>query len=131
MNKMKNEHIIKLGDVEILLRPTFENISSLESNVGSLSYLSWKFSRREGGLEATVKSVPSMTEIAKIIFYSQASKKEDGTYKYSLDEIFDFVMNEGMSKNLVSSILGFIVKITAGNKMSTEEIEDIAEEKKT
>src|SRR5690606_7558027 len=109
MNSARNELIVKLGGEEILLRPTFENISSMESNLGGVAYLGWKFSRgvvigkdgkpdlSGGNTERAVKSLPSMNEVAQIIYYNQAAvKPEDPTQKkYSLEEIWEKMLKNG------------------------------------
>lgn len=129
MNSLKNEHIVKLGEVEILLRPDFHNIDSLETNVGTISYLTYKYSRGSKGTAIEkVKALPPISEVAQIIYYTQASRNDDGTYKYSLEQVWDMVSGEGMNLPLLTSILTFLGKVTRGNKHSKPE--DAPEEKK-
>lgn len=128
MNTFKNEHTVKLSGVEILLRPTFENIEAVESNVGSVSYIGWKYSSLNKTLEQKVKSLPPATELAKIIFYSQAHRKEDGTPKLSLQEIWDLIIDNGIRKDLINDIVIFITKMTVGAKFLENEEKELAEE---
>lgn len=132
---------VKVGPETILLRPTFENIAAMESVVGSVSYLGWKFSRgirqnAEGGVDArtlntaeAIKGMPSMTEVAQIIYFNQAATKEnDATRKkFSLEEIWDLVSQEGM--RLVLPIMTYIANITAGDKMANTDAPSEAEKK--
>lgn len=130
MNAIKNEHIIKLGEVEILLRPTFENIEAVETALGAVSYLGWKYSSYEKTFEQKVKSLPPATELAKIIYYSQAAKKEDGTYKLSLNEIWEMLIDNGIKREIINGVIIFLGKMTVGAKFNSAE-EVVAEEKKT
>lgn len=106
---------IKLGEETILLRATFENVSDMESNVGGLSYLAFKFSRGTS-LETSVKSMPSLTDIAKIIYFNQAARNpEDPTKrKFSLEEIWDLVQAEGVA--VTTPVVTYLALITKGNK---------------
>lgn len=109
MNTFKNEYKVKLGEKEILLRPTFDNIAALEGDLGGLSWLAWKFTQG-------ARTMPSQTECVKIIFHSQALKEGEG--HLSLDEIFDLVMDEGLA--IVKPIMEFLTIVTAGNKLAPE-----------
>ena len=115
-NRVRNEMEIDLAGQKVLLRPTFENIASLESSHGSLAWLGWKFSR---GLQDG-KNMPGLTDYAHIIYHCQAATKaEDPTKKlYSLEEIWDLVQQSGVS--LLQPMMIFIARITAGNKMVNE-----------
>lgn len=135
-NKFRNELEIKLGSETILLRPTFENLSAMESEVGGIAYLGWKYSRGVGlgkkeVSEEAIKSFPTLTETAKIIYHNQlATDPDDSTKKkFSLEEIWDMVLVEGAA--CAKHVVLYIAKITAGDKMrdSTEEISD--DEKKS
>ena len=121
-NKYKNEMEIKLGQETILLRPTFENISDMESNVGGLTYLAWKFSRglALGGTQEAIKLMPSITELAQIIYYNQAARKEDDLTlrKYSLEDIWVLVQEEGIK--LTKPVTEYLSVITAGNKNAAQ-----------
>lgn len=132
-NKFRNEMTITLGDEKILLRPTFENVAAMEANVGSVSWLGWKFSRgvRLGkdnkpesiDMEATVRSLPSLSETAKIIYFNQAVTKEGdpSAKKFSIDEIWQFVMDAGTPAT--KQVVQFLARITAGNRaMDDEEV---------
>jgi len=103
MNKFKNEMIIKMGEVEILLRPTFENIANMEGDIGGLAYIAHKFTKPGKGMMG-------INEAAKIIFYNQAEKN------YSLDEIWELVSDEGIQ--IIGPVMQFLTKITMGNKMA-------------
>jgi len=118
---------IELAKVKILLRPTFENIAAMEENVGSIAWLGWKYSRGIGTKDA-VKSIPSMSEVAKIIYFNQAATKADDVTqkKFSLEEIWDLVLQEGAGVS--SKIMLYLGRITAGNK--ADEIEGLSETEK-
>lgn len=126
-NKFRNEMEIKLGGQLILLRPTFENIAAMESSVGSVNWLTWKFSRGHG-TESAVKNMPSMTDAAKIIYFNQASTKpEDSNQKkFSLEEIWDLVQAEGGS--VIKHVIIFLGRLTAGNRAI--EIDELSEGEK-
>jgi hypothetical protein len=140
-NKFRNELEITLGSEKILLRPTFENLAAMESDLGGVAFLSWKFSRglrMENGKvdpnsvnELSLKSLPSMTETAKIIYYNQAATKpEDPTQKkYSLEEIHQMVLEEGAGA--CKHVILFIGKVTAGDKTAQTIDEMTPEEKKS
>lgn len=108
-NKFRNEMVVKVGGVEILLRPTFENCANLESALGYglpvLSFILYQASK-------DIKKMPVMTDIAKIIFFCQAEKT------YTLEQIWDFMMGEGAELTLQA--LTFVAKITAGDKTQVE-----------
>jgi hypothetical protein len=131
-NKFRNEMEIKLGDTTILLRPTFENIAAMEENVGSISWLTWKYSRgvkftngevdRVASVnETSIKAVPPMSEAAKIIYFNQAATKpEDPTLKkYSLEEIWELVNFEGV--RVTTKIVEFLGRIASGGKSQNTE----------
>ena len=141
-NKYRNEMEIKLGDETILLRPTFENIAAMESHVGSVAWLTWKYSRgvrfKDGAVdranmstETMVKAIPSMTEAAKIIYFNQAATKVDdpNMKKYSLEEIWGLVMSEGAS--IAGKVVMYLGRVTAGNKADTiDELKDLSDAEK-
>lgn len=126
MNPFRNEMKITLGTQEILLRPTFENIAAMEQAVATLSYLGWRFSRgsrlsfqakqtnTQVSLDEMVKSMPSLSECAQIIFYNQATPHpEDPMRKqFSLEEIWDLVQQEGAT--VINPVVAYISRITAG-----------------
>lgn len=117
-NKFKNEMEITVGGEKILLRPTFENLAAMESNLGGLPYLAFKFGQgvdidsKKIDQIKSAKSMPSMTETAQIIFYNQAEKK------YTLEQIFDLCIDHGIS--ICAQIVLFLVRVSAGNKMQKE-----------
>lgn len=127
-NKFRNEMEIKLGGETILLRPTFENIAAMESFVGSVAWLGWKFSRgvRVGAdgkaikqnviTEEAIKAIPTLSDSAKIIYYNQAAcRADDPTQKkFSLEEIWDLVLQEGTP--VVKHITMYLAGVTAGSK---------------
>lgn len=138
MNNARNEVTIDLAGEKIILRPTFENIAAMESNLGGISYLGWKFSRgakldsngnpvMDYGQAA--KNLPSMSEIAQIIYYNQAATKADDPTlkKYSLEEVFNLVVRTGQAK-VVAPITMFITKLLAGDKLNP--VDDITDEEK-
>lgn len=117
-NKFKNEMEIKVGGEKILLRPTFENLAAMETKMGGLAYLAFKFGQGIDIDTKTVdqlksaKSMPSLTETAQIIYYNQAEKK------FTIEQIFDLCMDEGI-KVCAQAVL-FLVKCSAGNKLAKE-----------
>jgi len=139
MNKFRNEMEISLGETKILLRPTFENIAAMETVIGSVAYLTWKFSRGarlKDNKDSTVKtavvtavqvqSMPSMTECAQIIYWNQAARKpEDETQRlYSLEEIWEMIMQQG--GNISVRVLEYLGKIMAGDKaLEKDEVTEI------
>lgn len=141
MNSARNEIVIKLAGEDILLRPTFENIAAMEANVGGVSYLGWKYSRgvrvKENGeadlaslvSETAIKSLPSMSEVAQIIYYNQAATKpEDSTLrKYSLEEIWDKLLKNGIG-TITRQVTIYLARLTAGDRLSV--VEDLSEEEK-
>jgi hypothetical protein len=106
---MKNELIVKLGAEEILLRPTFENVAELESNVGALGVIAMRCS----------KGAP-MSVSAQVIYYCQAARDpEDSTKRLrSLEEVWSLVQDQGI-KSIVP-VMEFLTNITAGNKLAPE-----------
>jgi len=115
--------VLKLGPEQILLRPTFENIAAMESTVGGVAYLGWKYSRGirlENGkpvvTEQSIRALPPLTECAQIIFYNQAATKpEDPTLKkFSLEEIWDLVLQEGTP--VAKQVVQYLAGLTTGDK---------------
>lgn len=103
-NPLKNEKMVKLGEVEILLRPTFENCANLESSLGyGLPMLAYNLSK---------KQLPPMTDLTKVIYHCQVKKE------HSLEKIWELVMAEGMG--VAGPILEFIGQITAGDRSQPE-----------
>jgi len=148
MNQFRNEMEISVGAEKILLRPTFKNIAELETNLGSIAWLAWKFSRgvtqgSDGKVDANsfatsdfVKSQPSFTDIAQIIYYCQADTdpSDASKRKYSLEEIWGKVINSGAAKTLIIEITIFIGKMLAGanfdeNKNASEKETQESEKK--
>lgn len=141
-NKYRNEMEINLAGEKILLRPTFENIAAMESNVGSVAWLTWRYSRgvkfKDGKVdkasmasEAAIKAIPSLSETAQIIYFNQAAlNPTDATQKkYSLEEIWSLVMAEGAK--VTGQIVLYLGRITAGNKSEDiTELKDLTEAEK-
>jgi len=99
-NKHRNESMIKVGEVEVLLRPTFENCANLESALGyGIPMLAFNMMN---------KKLPGLTEVAKVIYFCQAEKK------HTLEEIWDLIMIEGIGSS--TQVLHFIGQITTGDK---------------
>ncbi len=133
-NKFRNEMEISLGGETLLLRPTFENIAAMETDIGGLAYLGWKYSRgiRLGadgrptkasmGSEASIKATPTLTECAKVIYYNQAATKADDPTqkKFSLEEIWVLVSVEGIS--VVRPVTIYLAQVTAGDKKTDVEV---------
>lgn len=141
MNNARNEMVIKLAGEDILLRPTFENIAAMEANVGGVNYLGWKYSRgirtKENGeadlaslvSETAIKSLPSMSETAQIIYYNQAATKpEDPTLrKYSLEEIWEKLLKNGVG-GVTRQVTIYLARLTAGDRLSV--VDDLTDAEK-
>lgn len=129
MNPVKNEYTIKLGDEEILLRPHFENLASLENNVGSISYLGWLYGRqyaqKDLTIEDKIKRTPPLTTSVEIIYWCQASRKPDDPNQrlYSKEEIFEKVLNT-VGVRIKDDIILFLGQAGAGGKKASKEAED-------
>jgi hypothetical protein len=103
-NKYKNEMTIKIGEVEILLRPTFDNCASLETAIGKgIPQLAFDMMKGQS---------PSMTDLARIVFHSQADKK------LTQQQVWDLMLYEGLASS--TPIIKFIAQITAGDKNQAE-----------
>lgn len=117
-NKARNELEINLGGNKILLRPTFENMAAMESDMGSIASLAFKFGKGVDAAtgkvdpQAAALSLPSITETTKIFYYNQAEKK------YSLEEMFEMVMAEGIQISIKAVM--FLTLCTAGNKFQKQ-----------
>lgn len=99
-NKFRNEMVIKVGGVEILLRPTFENCANLEYALGyGIPMLAYNLSKQK---------MPGLSDIAKVLFHCQADKK------LTLEQVWDLVMVEGVA--VTTQILMFVGQISAGDK---------------
>lgn len=139
MNPFRNEAVVKLGEEEILLRATFENIASMEEAVGAVSYLGWKYSKahrlstENAPLSEVIKAAPPLTEIAKIIFYNQAATHPDDETKkkYSLEEIWSMVQAEGI--RCINPVVTYLSILVAGKTAKKEEAkpEEETEQKKS
>jgi len=119
-NKSKNEHLIVLDGVEILLRPTFENLSLMESRLGGIAYIAWKYGKdfdpQNLSAASNAKSLPPLSDCAWIIFCNQADKK------FSVDEIMDMCCSNGMK--VATEVMYFVGKMLAGNKVQAEPSEN-------
>jgi hypothetical protein len=113
-NKFRNEMEIELAGTKILLRPTFENVAAMETNMGGLAYLTWKMASNGN----SPKALPSLSECAKIIFFNQSEQKEDGTKKYSLEQIWEMIQEDGIV--ICKPVIQYLGRITAGNKNAQE-----------
>lgn len=134
MNQFKNEMTIEIGGEKILLAASFENIAKLESNLASISYLAWKFSRGSRASDGsgkdsqstnpreTIGALPSITEITQIIFYCQKDSK------FSLEEIFGLISSSGSFADVMVKTTIFIGRILAGPSKFDEE--DLEQKKK-
>lgn len=119
MNNFRNEMLVEIGTEKILLRPTFQNMSEMESNVASVSYLAYKFSRglRETGANKeneAAKSLPSLTEAAQIIYYNQAERK------FTLDEVWEKIISSGNTPKIMVQVTIFIGKMLAGGDFNID-----------
>lgn len=114
-NLARNEMLVELGAEKILLRPTFENLSAMESKLGGLAYLTFKYAKgvdMSGGkmpsIDEMAKSFPSYSEATQIIYYNQAEKK------FSLEQVHELVMAEGIKACV--QVVSFLVRCTTGSK---------------
>lgn len=103
-NKFRNEKVVVLGGVEILLRPTFENCANLESSLG--------FGIPQLAFNLGLKKMPGLTEMAKVVYFCQAEKK------LTLEEIWEMIMHEGAGFGV--QIIEFVGAITAGDKSAPD-----------
>ncbi len=117
-NQYKNEMEITLGGEKILLRPTFENMAALETALGSIPFLMWKFGKGYDPVKGVIdpelaaKSLPGFAECTQIIYTNQAEKK------FTRDQIFEMVCNVGIS--IAPQMVVYISKSASGNKMAAE-----------
>ena len=111
-NTYKNEKDITLNGVTITLRPSFENMANVESKLGSIAYIAWKFST----FATNMKNLPGLSELTTIIYYFQAAHdKESGKTLLSLEDVYNHVAAEGVFK-MITPMLEFLSQCTAGNK---------------
>lgn len=101
---------ITLSGKKILLRPTFENVAAMESNMGGLAYITWKMAKNGD----SAKALPSLTDCAKVVYFNQAKSNEDGTKEHSLEEIWQMIQEDGLG--ITKDVLMFLGRIAAGNK---------------
>lgn len=120
MNKLKNEYILKLGEKEILLRPTFSNLTHVESSVGSLTYIAYLITAGSKDPKKTL----SFTDVAKIVYFCQANKKVDGSPELSLDDVWELIQEAGAFR-VYGEVSIFISQVTAGNKNAPEVPESV------
>lgn len=116
MNKYKNEALIKVGEVEILLRPDFENLSAFESSVMTMDQFAFNLSKAR---------TPSMSQLVQTLFYFQAARKPDGTRLLNLEEINLLVMNHG-GIALQVPIMGFLARCVSGSATGVDQAVDKA-----
>jgi hypothetical protein len=99
-NPYKNEMNVKIGEVEILLRPDFENLSSFEANVMTLDEFAFKLVKGK---------LPSLTQLVKTIYFFQVEKK------YDLEQINQMVQeSEGIALN--RQVMPFLSGCVSGYK---------------
>lgn len=113
MNPFKNEKQIKLGEVEILLRPSFENVAALENNVEPVMAITQRLTKGAAKVPITL--------LAQIIYYCQAARKPENleAYYYSLEEIWTMLQTTG-SAEIFNPVLVFIGQVFAGDKTANE-----------
>jgi len=115
-NLYRNEKEIDLKGTKILLRPTFENMANLEGKLGSIAYLAFKFSQ----FSTNMKNLPQLSELTFIVYYFQAAHDKDyGQKPLTLNEVYDLVSEVGVFV-LLTPILEFLARCTAGNKMQPD-----------
>lgn len=90
MNKHSGERAIKLGDEEVVIRPSFEAICNIEGMLGvSVVVL----------LDSYLNSKPKMGDLAAIVYCCQKEKK------YSFQEIGQKIYKSGMSSAVNEAFL--------------------------
>jgi hypothetical protein len=109
---------IEIGGEKILLRPTFKNMAAMETEMGSISSLVFKYGKNISAnpTESEIRSaLPPLTDSAKVIFYNQADPK------YSIEEIYEKCLAEGVKCG--AYVMLFLVRCTSGNKLAKEPTE--------
>lgn len=124
MNIFKNEYEMKLGKdgvTPVLLRPTMEALSLVESSIGSLAYLAWKFAVSK----AQPKNSVSFTDVVKIIYHCQARRNKDDRNKpeFSLEEIWAMAQDRGLFQVSAEMII-FVSMVTSGDQSAPEASEN-------
>jgi len=115
-NTFKNEKEINLNGTLITLRPSFDNMAQVESKLGSIAYLAFKFSQ----FAVNMKNLPGVSELTQIIYYFQAKHDKDVSGDpLTLEQVYDLVCQEGVFK-LLTPVLEFLAQCTAGNKNAPE-----------
>lgn len=123
-NKFKNEMLINIAGEEILLRPTFENLAAMETKMGGIAYLAFKYGK---GIDvetmkidpiAAAQSLPPLTDAAQIIFFNQVAP--EGEKKRTLEEIHELCLAEGLK--VCTQVVMFLARCTAGNKFAQKEL---------
>lgn len=104
-NKFRNEKEIQLGEKTILLRPTFANLSTVESTIGPVASIAVKISEAKKASEAQIPLV----NLCTIIHLCQADKK------MTIEEVFDLCVEEGYP-SVKRQVMEFLIIITAGKK---------------
>jgi len=121
-NKFKNEMLIEVGGEKILLRPTFENLAAMESKMGGLAYLAFKYGKGidigSGKIDPldAAKSLPPLTDAVQIIYFNQ--HVEEGEKRKGLEEIHQLCMTDGIK--ICTQIVIFLARCTAGNKFAAQ-----------
>lgn len=116
MNPFRNEMNVELAGETILLRPTFENLAAMETDIGGIPFLAWKFGKSvsvvDGKMVLGQDSLPPMSICTKVIFHNQEPKK------FSLEQVHEMVMAQGITATRIA--LNFIMKCTAGNRQQPD-----------
>jgi len=120
MNPYKNEKLIKFGEVEILLRPTFENIAAFESSVITLD---------EFSIRLVKGKTPGLAVLVQAIYFFQAEKK------YNLEQI-NQMLQDSIGIQVNAQVLPFLGSVTAGHQSQLDVKNSVdkilsAEEKKS
>lgn len=120
-NTYKNEKDITINGVTITLRPSFENMANMESKLGSIAYVAYKFSQ----FATNMKNLPGLSELTTVVYYMQAAHdKESGKTLLSIEEVYELIAAEGVFK-MISPILEFLSQCTAGNKAAPSVSESV------
>jgi len=122
MNKFKNEKLFKIGSLEILCRPTFENMQAFETYVVNLNKLQWNvFTAGKDG-KKMAEALLTTTQAALSLFHLQAEKK------FTLDQIWDACLEHGPTK-VVADVTPYCL-LLGSKEIDADKLKEISEEEK-
>lgn len=115
-NKFRNEKRINLAGKEILLRPTFENLANMETKMGGIAYLAWKYGKgvdmTKPNAVASAAALPPISDCAQIFYFNQIPP--DGEKPIDIETMLDLCLQEGLKVTTVA--LEFLMGVASGNK---------------